>query len=259
MQKEQKKLVVCIDSKIYNSEPAQQAARLAESLHVELVQEMSDAEPADLVLRLDEEGISLVGNDMVLRGDFTQMLPRLKSGRLQGELLVRAAKIKGVDGPLTAIDATAGLGEDALLLAASGFSVKLYESNPVIALLLQDALRRASDMPELTDIVGRMELFAQDSILAMQNLDEQPDLVLLDPMFPARQKSALIKKKFQLIQQLECPCSDETELLQAALAAKPRKIVIKRPIKGAYLAERKPDYALKSNVIRYDCIVLPRG
>ena len=159
----------------------------------------------------------------------------------------------------TAIDATAGLGEDALLLAAAGFSVQLYEYDPVIAALLRDALRRAAAVPELAAIVERMQLFEADSLVALPQLPEPPDLILLDPMFPARQKSALIKKKFQLLQQLERPCAEEDALVNAAIAAHPRKVVIKRPLKGPYLAGRKPSYSLTGKSIRFDCLVLPRG
>ena len=90
----------------------------------------------------------------------------------------------------------------------------------------------------------------------MHELSLTPDVVLLDPMFPAREKSALIKKKFQLLQKLEKPCSDETSLLEAAFAANPHKIVIKRPIKGPFLADRKPDYSIKGKSVRYDCFVI---
>ena len=89
----------------------------------------------------------------------------------------------------------------------------------------------------------------------MKNLSFSPDLILLDPMFPGRQKSALVKKKFQLIQHLEQPCSNEEELLQAAIAAKPKKIIIKRPSKGPFLSGRKPSYSLDGKNIRYDCII----
>lgn len=252
--KRENTLVVFTEQK----EKMEEAEQIARQLETIVVKTWEDAETADLVLRLDEDGLSLVGDKMVLRGDFTQMLPRIKQGNLQRELLVRAAKLKGLSGNLTAIDATAGLGEDAILLAAAGFSVSLYEYDPVIARLLQDALDRAAKVPELADIVGRMVLFQENSIAALQSLKEQPDVVLLDPMFPSRQKSALIKKKFQLLQRLESPCADEEDLLHAAIAAGPRKIMIKRPIKGAYLAGRKPDYSIKSKVIRYDCLVLPR-
>lgn len=210
----------------------------------------------NLELIEDSDGVALVNGDMVLRGDFIKLMPRIKAANLKNELVVRAAKIKGSSAGLTVIDATAGLGEDAFLLAAAGFFVKLYEYDSVIARLLEDALKRAALIPELKEIVGRMQLIEEDSILALRSLKESPDVVLLDPMFPERQKSALIKKKFQLLQQLERPCADEEGLLQAAFAAKPRKIIIKRPIKGPYLADYKPDYSLNSKVIRFDCLML---
>ena len=71
-------------------------------------------------------------------------------------------------------------------------------------------------------------------------------------------KSALVKKKFQLLHHLERPCEDEESLLQAAILARPRKIVIKRPLKGSFLAGRKPDYSLKGKAIRYDVLVFAR-
>ena len=102
-----------------------------------------------------------------------------------------------------------------------------------------------------------MQLLEEDSLAALPQLATAPDVILLDPMFPERQKSALIKKKFQLLQKLERPCADEIELVNAAVAAHPRKVVIKRPLKGPYLAGRKPSYSLKGKAIRYDCLVLP--
>jgi 16S rRNA (guanine1516-N2)-methyltransferase len=212
----------------------------------------------DLKLTRDEKGLALVGNGQTLRGDFTKMLPRIKRGNLESELLVKAAKIKGLDGAVTVMDATAGLGEDSLLLAAAGFRVKLYERDKVIAALLYDALERAKDNPELASVVNKMELHEEDSLIAMSKLQEAPDVIYLDPMFPSRQKSALVKKKFQMLHQLESPCEEGEMFLAAAIAAKPRKIVIKRPLKGEFLGNKKPDYSLNGKTIRYDCIVIPR-
>jgi 16S rRNA (guanine1516-N2)-methyltransferase len=239
---------------VYAPEYPEQGAKLAQHLGVP----MSDSQDAALYLRLDEQGLALVGGKLELRGDFTQLLPRLKPNNLQGEMLVKAAKLKNFPGTPVAVDATAGMGEDAFLLAASGFQVHLYEYDPVIAALLGDALVRAKNDPSLGPIAARMTLHEEDSIQALQKLPFLPDVVVLDPMFPARQKSGLIKKKFQLLQQLERPCGDEEALLSAAIAAKPRKIVIKRPAKGPNLAGRKPSYSLDGKAIRYDCLVLPR-
>lgn len=213
---------------------------------------------SELKLIRDEDGLALVGNGQTLRGDFTKMLPRIKRGNLQSELLVKASKIKGYDGVVTVMDATAGLGEDSLLLAAAGFNVKLYERDNIIAALLRDALERAKDNPKLAQIADKMELHEEDSLTALPNLKEIPDVIYLDPMFPSRQKSALVKKKFQMLHQLEQPCEEGAQFLEAAIAAKPKKIVIKRPLKGEFLGNRKPDYSLNGKTIRYDCIVIPR-
>lgn len=213
--------------------------------------------PDGLELRRDAEGLALVGNGMVLRADFVRLLPRLRPDRLGRELLVRAARVRGVELP-TAVDATAGLGEDSLLLAAAGFAVTMFEQDPVIAGLLRDALERAADEPQLADVVARMTLVEGDSVAGLRELGLSPDVVFLDPMFPERTKSAAVKKKFQLLHHLERPCDNEAELLAAALAARPRKVVIKRPPKGPWLAGAKPSHSLAGKAVRYDVIVPPR-
>ena len=231
-----------------------------------VIDPFSVAQAAGLELTRTPEGLTLTDGMMELRADFARMLPRLKQGRLQQELLVKAARAKGVECPW-AIDATAGFGEDSLLLAAAGFTVDLYEQDCVIAALLQDALDRAAEDSALADAVARMRLHAgEDSITGLQQtvaMIEQgeltaPDVVYLDPMFPERTKSAAVKKKFQLLHHLEQPCADEETLVQAALAVHPRKVVIKRPVKGPLLAGIKPSYQLAGKAVRYDVLVPPR-
>lgn len=222
----------------------------------------NEAARCGLALERDEQGLALAGDGMTLRLDFREMADRLKPGRLQRELLVRASKVKRAQGdaPL-AVDATAGLGEDSLLLAAAGFKVRMFERNPVMAALLDDALRRAAADPQLAAIVARMKLDCGDSIAALERMGEgegsSPSVIYLDPMFPARQKSAAVKKKFQLLHHLEAPCDDAEALLQAALSAHPRKVIIKRPPKGPWLADVKPSYSLAGKAVRYDVIALP--
>ena len=202
------------------------------------------------------EGLTLTNGTMELRADFTRMVPRINPNKVHQELLVKAAKIKGAPTEdLLVVDATAGLGEDSLLLAAAGFSVVMFERDKTIAALLEDGLMRAAHDERLSPLVARMTLRKEDSITALASGSMHADIVLLDPMFPARTKSASVKKKFQLIHGLEAPCADEQKLLDAACAACPRKIVIKRPPKGPWLAQRKPSYSLTGKAVRYDCLV----
>ena len=220
----------------------------------------SAAASAGLELRQAEAGLTLTDGTLELRADFMHLLPRIKQGALQRELLVKAARLKGMADPV-AIDATAGLGEDSFLLAAAGFRVRLYECNSVIAALLRDALDRATSDPVLAPIAARMEAIQGDSLQALAEAASAAtpsDLVYLDPMFPGRTKSAAVKKKFQLLHHLEQPCADECAMLDAALKANPHKIVIKRPIKGLHLAGVKPSYCITGKAVRYDVLVPPR-
>ena len=218
---------------------------------------MTPGLPEGLELRRGPAGLSLVGDGMELAADLSRMLPRLRPDRLGRELLVRAARVRGVGSP-TAVDATAGLGEDSLLLAAAGFTVTMFEKDPVIAALLRDALERAASVPELAAPVGRMTLVEGDSVTGLRDLGFQPDVVFLDPMFPERTKSAAVKKKFQLLHRLERPCDNEAELVGAALDARPRKVVVKRPPKGPLLAGVRPSHQLAGKAVRYDVLVPPR-
>ncbi|MBQ3285482.1 MAG: class I SAM-dependent methyltransferase [Ruminococcus sp.] len=230
--------------------PREEALALSQHIGAPL----SDVPGEGLTLTLDQSGLSLVGYGLRFQGDYTELLRRISGGRLNHEMLVKIAKTK-TEHPV-AIDAAAGMGEDALLLSAAGYTVYLFEQDPVIAALLKDTIRRAKQNPELKEIVGRMHLTEGDSIELMATVPEQPELVYLDPMFPARRKSGLINKKLQLIQKLEQPCAQEEELLAAAIAVHPRKIVIKRPLHSPFLADKKPGYTVKGKAIRYDVIVL---
>ena len=238
-------------------EKRQEGKSLARHLGVPLFTSAEETKGLSMVLRLDDSGLTLVSGNLSLQGDFRRMLRRVTGGRLDHELLVKAARRKNFGPSPRAVDATAGLGEDSVLLAAAGFYVTLCEYNPVTAALLKDAHARALEDPDLSEIALRMEVLETDSVSYLASLEEAPDLILLDPMFPSKQKNALTVKKLQLLQKLERPCAGEEELLNAAIQAGPEKIIIKRPLKGPFLAGRKRGYSIEGKTIRYDCLVFP--
>lgn len=238
-----KKITICLGK----GGQREMAESFARRIGAEIVENPGDY----LTVMFDSKGVSLAGFGLTYQGDFENMLHRVTNGRLQHEMLVRAAKSEKPG--RRAIDATAGMGEDAFLLAAQGYEVTLYEQNPVIAALLKDALRRARKNMILKEIAERMKLVEGNSVECMEKQLDPVDVIYLDPMFPARQKSGLINKKLQLIQKLEPPCSAETDLFDAAIKANPSKIIVKRPLKSEFLAGRKPSYTLNGKAIRYDC------
>jgi len=197
--------------------------------------------------------------------DYNRIVRRLLPNNLNGELIVKAAKPKNyTDFQPVLFDATAGLGEDSLLLAASGFKVFLFERNPKIATALKSFLEHLKERAfeaenqTLLETLGRMQLTEGDSCKLMSTFGHHPNVILLDPMFPKRTKSGLVKKKFQVIHEYESPCSDEEArlLLDASIACNPDKIIIKRPAKADVLAGYKPSYSIQGSGIRYDCILV---
>ena len=232
------------------------AEMLAQSLALPVVEEK---DKASLLLRLTAHHLELCKpGDPELPGslwvDFTKPSFRRRYCQPGRELLVQAARIRKKPN-LLVIDATAGLGRDGFLLAAAGFQVLMFERNPVVAALLRDGLERAAAFPQTAAIARRIELIAGDVQACLQGGDETADVIYLDPMFPARIKSAKVKQDLQLLQQLEGCDVDGQELLQLALHLQPRKIVVKRPLNGQPLTAVAPAYALKGKSVRFDVYV----
>lgn len=247
-----------LKSYIYCQDPSllEKCQKLSQKSGLEIHNELLSPASEYTYIAYNDDRLTLYGEDQEISADFRRMLPRLKINNLNGEMIVKACGLKNFQSPPRIVDATAGFGEDSFLLAAKGCTVKLFELDPVIYSLLDDSIIRGMNDSELKDAVSNMSALHMNSIEYLNTAHDDIDIVVLDPMFPKRQKSGLVKKKFQLIHNLEKPCDNEEELLNAAIRAKPKKIVIKRPGKGSYLANVKPTYSIEGKSIRYDIIVL---
>ena len=152
------KIVVCLEKG--------GARDMAEAFSRRTNTPISEKPGEHLTVLFNSKGVSLTGYGLAYQGDFENMLHRVTNGRLQHEMLVRASKSEKPG--RKAIDATAGMGEDGFLLAAQGNEVTLYEQNPVIAVLLKDALRRAKKHPVLKEITARMKVTEGNSVELMR-------------------------------------------------------------------------------------------
>jgi len=170
------------------------------------------------------------------------------------ELLGRAVGI-GKWPDLSVLDATAGLGRDSFVLADLGCRVTLCERSDLVFALLRDGLERARSGSDawLREVSGRMQLYYGDSLDWMrEHAGEAVDVVYLDPMFPARKKSARVKKEMWLFQRLLAEDDRGEQLLAPALALAQRRVVVKRPASAPPLAERRPDFQLSGKAVRFD-------
>jgi 16S rRNA (guanine1516-N2)-methyltransferase len=182
---------------------------------------------------------------------------RRRFGGGRGQEIARAVGLKKGATP-SVLDATAGLGRDAFVLASLGCVVTLIERSPVVAALLEDGLARAAEDAEVAPIVARMRLWCGNAAQLMAQLDPavRPDVVYLDPMYPHRRKSALVKKEMRLFRAVVGEDPDADALLPAALACARQRVVVKRPDYAEPMTGRVPTMSITTKNHRFDVYVL---
>ncbi|WP_136066244.1 class I SAM-dependent methyltransferase [Modicisalibacter radicis] len=185
---------------------------------------------------------------------------RRRFGGGRGQLVAKACGLaKGVTPSV--VDATAGLGRDAFVLAGLGAEVLMLERVPAIAALLEDALARAGRDIEVAEIAARMRLCCIDAgdsralLAAASEARIAPQVIHLDPMFPHRDKSALVKKEMRLFRELAGDDDDAPRLLEAALDVATHRVAVKRPRKAPPIAGPRPAHTLEARTSRYDLYV----
>lgn len=215
----------------------------------ELAQQLNFAldKDANPCLFVTEDKLALkIKNFSLLYADFHASLwnKRKQEGKKQG--LVRACK--PVPG-LKIIDATAGWGRDAAVLASFGAQVLMLERHPVMAALLADALQRRDEQER-----QRMHLSvrAEDaySFLSALEAKDYPDVIYIDPMHPERNKSALVKKDLQALQQMIGADEDALQLIQLSITRVKQRVVVKWPQKTPPLLPTK--VAVEGKTVRFD-------
>jgi 16S rRNA (guanine1516-N2)-methyltransferase len=121
------------------------------------------------------------------------------------------------------------LGRDAFLLASLGAQVTLIERADALYAALADALSRAlAAGGRYAEAAARMTLIHGDSISLLPTMT--PETILIDPMHPPRRGTALVKKDMRILRDIVGADTDQTALMQAALASARKRVVLKWPV-----------------------------
>lgn len=213
--------------------------------------------PGSAVLCLGEAGLELFTPEAPkerIRADFVRGRTAYRLESMQGtrQPLLEAVGFRS-GAELSVLDATAGLGGDGLLLARAGCRVVLCERAPAMAALLEDGLDRARLAGEsgLEEVIARRVVLRFMDARGLLQTGERFDVIHLDPMFPPRQKSALVKKEMRLARLVAHEGESELPELLALCRAAAARVVVKRPLRAPPLAD---GYArqLRGRSIRYD-------
>lgn len=211
------------------------------------------------VIVVDENGVSLLQPQeqfKPVRVDFVEGAARHRRlfGGGRGQMIAKAVGLADQTN-LTILDATAGLGRDAFVLASLGGQVTMLERSALVSALLEDGLTRAKTHISTAIIAQRMNLIhisAHQWLINAQDVD----VVYLDPMFPETNKSALVKKEMRLFHELIGRDEDADALLALALNVARYRVVVKRPRLAAPLAHQPPTYTLTGKTNRFDVYVV---
>lgn len=222
--------------------------------------------PGEIRLVLHDHHVEIMDETSRRRGtrvDFSNIDTRTGSGNTSrnqplGRAVVdRASRRAGVSHSI--IDATAGFGHDAFMLACMGHHVTAIECDPVIHFLLHSSIRNAESDPMLSTAMGdRLGSIHGDSIDVLSRHDPV-DMVYLDPMFEeASHGSALPKKRAQLLRRLAGPSGNDRELFDAAMTCATRRVVVKRAAGDEPLVAG-PDHSVSGKIARYDVYLVNRS
>jgi 16S rRNA (guanine1516-N2)-methyltransferase len=236
------------------------AIALARRLALPLLQPGVDAREIvdfDALVLVAEDGLSVQRTGRDAPGpvgvDFGS--PAMRHRRVAGhnELLGRAVGIGKKPG-LKVIDATAGLGRDGFVLADLGCEVLLCERELLVVAMLESGLERgrASGDAWLENVLGRVDLWQGDARALTEERIAEFDVLYMDPMFPARSKSAAVKKEMALFQMLLDDRDGAEALLDWSLAQGFARVVVKRPSKAPGLGVAKPSHVIEGRAVRYD-------
>jgi len=212
-------------------------------------------------LVFDDLGLQLFKRDEpklgAIRVDFVTgaSAHRRKFGGGKGQAIAKAVGLNKGATPHV-LDATAGLGRDAFVLAALGCKVTMHERHPVVAALLYDGLQRAYQDSEIGPwMQQQVDMLFGSSHDLLSNSDIKPDVVYLDPMFPHREKSALVKKEMRVFQSLVGDDHDADALLPFAMQLATKRVAVKRPDYAPFLDEQKPSMQITTKKNRFDVYV----
>lgn len=180
-----------------------------------------------------------------------KMRYRAEKASLRNELLARAIGAKPSAHP-SIVDATAGLGRDSFILATLGFEVTMLERSDVLHEKLADALQRARTL--VPEVITRLTLVHTEAVSWLNALpiNQRPEVIYLDPMFPERKKSASIKKEMAFMQELLGTCRDQEILFSTAMACAKKRVVVKRPKHAGNISEKAPNFCYRGRSSRFD-------
>ncbi|MEW9667728.1 class I SAM-dependent methyltransferase [Ammoniphilus sp. 3BR4] len=156
-------------------------------------------------------------------GMATVRIKRLLGG--DNDIMIQACQLRNGD---SFLDCTMGLGADSLVASfAVGEEGRVtgIESEPIIALLVEQGLQALEEFPELDEAARRIEVMCSHHLDVLRKLpDKSYDIVYFDPMF---RQGILESDSLQVLRGYANPTPLDIQAVNEARRVAKRRIVLK--------------------------------
>ncbi len=142
-------------------------------------------------------------------------------------------------------DLTAGLLGDSLLMYSMGLNIRAYERHIIPQILITNALKTCTLLDS-----SRFIFFPKGaSYLLDQDLTGRT--LYFDPMFEDPNHKTAPKKEMRIFRSVVTVDHDAEKLLEELIVKKPRRIIVKRPLRSRSLG-KTPSHSIEGKSTRYD-------
>lgn len=233
---------------------------LAKSLDIECLCE-ADLKQEDIYFffRFTRSGLELCesGNSTAkptkIDFDDPRLLQRANDG-IKQQNLIKSLGLKKKPNPKV-MDAMAGLGTDAFLMASAGCHVQMIERSALIHALLKDGLDRLTESSGA--IAHKLVLGASSREFLDVSIESSDiDIVYLDPMYAQEKRKSKAKRDMSRLHALLGTENNERELLAHACSIAHRRVVVKRPKHAPDFAGKAADISFKGSSARFDVYLI---
>ena len=236
------------------SDEIQKYIDLAERLSIPLYQSINKNTSENFFLTWRDGSLKLLDKELLKKGGLSvdveprhgeqRSWPAPKNGAL-AQALGRKTK--------TIIDATTGWGQDSLHIFRMGYHLRCIERSPIMIELLNDGFKRLSKLDWVTSLsLTPPDLIYGNASEILLNLNQKPEVIYIDPMFPPkRKKSALAKKSMTVLRGLLGNDEDKEQLFFSAFETATKRVVVKTPGYAEPLAG-KPSESFSGKLLRFD-------
>ena len=142
-------------------------------------------------------------------------------------------------------DLTAGLLGDSLLIYSMGLNIRAYERHIVPQIMITNALKNTTLLDP-----SRFEFFPRGASYLLDE-DLSGRTLYFDPMFEDPNHKTAPKKEMRIFREVVSVDLDAEELLEKLIQKRPKRVVVKRPMKSRVLG-RRPSHSIEGKSTRYD-------